>query len=73
MIADSSQVNSLYHSLAVLLPDGRMVAAGSDPDQSPLATSCPDEPSANSVGDNKSGIILDTYSPPYLFKSETGY
>ncbi|MGC2570732.1 MAG: hypothetical protein WA364_04400, partial [Candidatus Nitrosopolaris sp.] len=68
MIADSSQIERLYHSLAVLLPDGRVVAAGSDPDQAPLATSCPDKPSANSFGDNKSGIILDIYSPPYLFR-----
>jgi hypothetical protein len=48
-----SKVPSLYHSMAVLLPDGRVVVARG----SPLRDSS-----------NHDQLTAEFYSPPYLFK-----
>jgi hypothetical protein len=50
-------VNRLYHSTALLLPDGRVLSAGSG---QPPATGEPDQYNAQ------------TFSPPYLFKPQGG-
>jgi hypothetical protein len=52
-------VPRLYHSVALLLPDGRVVAAGGNP-----------EPGTHVEWDNDphEEMRLDVYSPPYLFK-----
>ena len=56
----SSKIPRLYHSVALLLPDGRVVAAGGNPAQ------------GNQVEWSKDPyneeMRLDVYSPPYLFK-----
>jgi hypothetical protein len=44
----------MYHSIALLLPDGRVITAGSNPE-------------ANNVAGGE--LRLELYHPPYLFKS----
>jgi len=58
-IGAASKVPRLYHSVALLLPDGRVVAAGGNP-----------EPGTHVEWDNDphEEMRLDVYSPPYLFK-----
>jgi hypothetical protein len=51
----SMQVLRMYHSVALLLPDGRVVTAGGG---RPPATNASDQPNAQ------------IYSPPYLFKPD---
>ena len=55
----ASTVPRLYHSTALLLPDGRVVAAGGNP-----------EGGAHVVWDQdpEEEMRLDVFSPPYLFK-----
>lgn len=57
-IGAPSKVARLYHSVAVLLPDGRVATAGGNP-----------EPGAHVEWDNDENeeMRLDVYSPPYLF------
>ena len=57
-IGAPSTVARLYHSVAVLLPDGRVAAAGGNP-----------EPGGHVEWDNDPNeeMRLDVYSPPYLF------
>jgi hypothetical protein len=50
----------LYHSVALLLPDGRVVAAGGNPP--PYGDQVAWEPQ-----DENEELRLDVYSPPYLF------
>ena len=50
----------LYHSVALLLPDGRVVAAGGNPP--PYGDQVAWEPQ-----DENEELQLDVYSPPYLF------
>ena len=59
IIGASSKVPRLYHSVALLLPDGRVVAAGGNPD-----------PGTHVEWNNDPNeeMRLDVYSPPYLFK-----
>lgn len=54
-----SQVPRLYHSTAVLLPDGRVVAAGGNPEGGAHVQW--DE-------DPEEEMRLELYSPPYLFR-----
>jgi hypothetical protein len=49
----SMQVPRLYHSTALLLPDGRVLSAGGG------------RPAATATTDNKNAEV---FSPPYLFK-----
>jgi len=56
----AATVSRLYHSTAVLLPDGRVVAAGGNPEGgSQVAWEPPDEDEE---------MRLEVFSPPYLFR-----
>jgi Domain of unknown function (DUF1929) len=56
----SASVPRLYHSVALLLPDGRVVAAGGNPYG---GQSVPWKPA-----DPQEEMRLEVFSPPYLFK-----
>lgn len=59
-IAATAQVPRLYHSIALLLPDGRVVAAGGNPDRGKQVGWEPPDPNEE--------LRLEVYNPPYLFK-----
>jgi len=56
----TASVARLYHSTAVLLPDGRVVAAGSNPEGGDSIAWEPPDPDEE--------MRLEVFSPPYLFK-----
>lgn len=58
--AAAATVARLYHSVALLLPDGRVVAAGGNPDKGSQVNWLPPDPLEE--------MRLELYSPPYLFK-----
>ena len=62
----TAQVPRLYHSTALLLPDGRVVAAGSNPEGGhSVAWGRPPDPDEE--------LRLEIFSPPYLFpRSQAG-
>lgn len=55
-----SKVARLYHSTALLLPDGRVVAAGGNPEGGHSVTWEPPDPEEE--------MQLEVFSPPYLFR-----
>src|SRR5215204_2521880 len=56
----AATVPRLYHSTAVLLPDGRIVAAGGNPEGGHSVTWEPPDPEEE--------LRLEVFSPPYLFR-----
>lgn len=56
----TAAVPRLYHSTALLLPDGRVVAAGGNPEGGKSVTWEPPDPEEE--------MRLEVFSPPYLFK-----
>jgi Domain of unknown function (DUF1929) len=56
----TAKVSRLYHSTALLLPDGRVVAAGGNPEGGKSVTWEPPDPEEE--------MRLEVFSPPYLFK-----
>jgi len=56
----AATIARLYHSVALVLPDGRVVAAGGNPDKGSQVNWLPPDPLEE--------MRLELYSPPYLFK-----
>jgi Domain of unknown function (DUF1929)/FG-GAP repeat len=59
-ITAPATVARLYHSVALLLPDGRVVSAGGNPNKGSQANWLPPDPLEE--------MRLEVFSPPYLFK-----
>ena len=59
-VTAAATVARLYHSVALLLPDGRVVAAGGNPDKGSQVAWLPPDPLEE--------MRLEIFSPPYLFK-----
>jgi hypothetical protein len=62
-ITAPATVARLYHSVALLLPDGRVVSAGGNPDKGSQVNWLPPDPLEE--------MRLEIFSPPYLFKKNT--
>jgi hypothetical protein len=62
-ITAPATVARLYHSVALLLPDGRVVSAGGNPDKGSQVPWLPP--------DRLEEMRLEIFSPPYLFKKNT--
>jgi hypothetical protein len=58
-LAATAQVERMYHSVALLLPDGKVVAASGNPDKGKVPDWSPDE---------NEELRLEIYSPPYIFQ-----
>lgn len=70
-IAASSTIPRLYHSIALLLPDGRVVAGGGNPQGGNQALwKTRDENGNWKAADPNEELRLDVYHPPYLFRGE---
>jgi hypothetical protein len=59
-IGATAAVPRMYHSIALLLPDGRVIAAGSNPQGGNQVAWLPPDPNEE--------LRMELYSPPYLFK-----
>ena len=62
-ITEPATVARLYHSVALLLPDGRVVAAGGNPDKGSDVDWLPPDPLEE--------MRIEVFSPPYLFRKPT--
>jgi hypothetical protein len=62
-ITAPATVARLYHSVALLLPDGRVVSAGGNPDKGSQVNWLPPDPLEE--------MRLEIFSPPYFFKKDT--
>jgi hypothetical protein len=62
-ITAPATVARLYHSVALLLPDGRVVSAGGNPDKGSQVNWLPP--------DLLEEMRLEIFSPPYMFKKNT--
>ncbi len=61
-LAAIAQIPRLYHSVALLLPDGKVIAAGGNPEQGKQVQWGP-------PADPNEELRMELYSPPYLFRS----
>ena len=59
-ICATATVSRKYHSIALLLPDGRVIVAGSNPAGGHQVPWLPPDPNEE--------LRMEVYSPPYLFK-----
>ena len=59
-MAATSQIARMYHSIALLLDDGRVVCASGNPDKGSQVAWEP--------ADHNEELHIEVYSPPYLFK-----
>jgi Domain of unknown function (DUF1929)/Concanavalin A-like lectin/glucanases superfamily len=59
LLAEAS-VTRMYHSVALLLPDGRVITASGNPAQGNQASWKPPDPNEE--------LKMEIYSPPYLFR-----
>jgi len=64
LIEQPASVIRLYHSIALLLPDGRVVTAGSNPKR------CNDGPNPTQYYPQNEEYRIEIYSPPYLFEDD---
>ncbi len=55
----TARIERMYHSVALLLPDGKVLAASGNPDKGKVPDWSPDE---------NEELRLEVYSPPYLFQ-----
>ncbi|MBZ5627991.1 MAG: DUF1929 domain-containing protein [Acidobacteriia bacterium] len=62
-ITAPATVARLYHSVALLLPDGRVVTAGGNPDKGSQVNWLPPDPLEE--------MRLEIFTPPYLFKKNS--
>jgi hypothetical protein len=62
-ITAAATIARLYHSVALLLPDGRVVSAGGNPDKGSQVNWLPP--------DLLEEMRLEIFSPPYLFKKNS--
>jgi hypothetical protein len=58
-ITAAAAIPRMYHSIALLLPDGRVVAAGGNPDRGTKVEWQPPDPNEE--------LRMEVFSPPYLF------
>jgi hypothetical protein len=58
----TARIARMYHSVALLLQDGRVVAAGGNPEKGRQASWLPPDPNEE--------LHLEVYSPPYLFRGQ---
>ena len=59
----SSTIARLYHSVSLLLLDGTLMVAGSNPNQQPVLTPIPNQ---NPSEDYATEFRVEIYTPPYL-------
>ena len=59
-ITAAASIPRMYHSIALLLPDGRIVSAGGNPDKGTQVNWVPPDPNEE--------LRMEIYSPPYMFK-----
>jgi Domain of unknown function (DUF1929) len=62
-ITSAATIARLYHSVALLLPDGRVVSAGGNPDKGSQVNWLPPDPLEE--------MRLEIFSPPYFFQKNT--
>ncbi len=60
-LAATARVERMYHSVALLLPDGKVIAASGNPDKGMVRDWSPD---------SNEELRLEIYSPPYIFQGE---
>ncbi|KAK2751419.1 hypothetical protein FQN55_000693 [Onygenales sp. PD_40] len=68
-IAGTSNIARMYHSVALLLLDGTVMIAGSNPVEQPILVANPDDPMQAFVTEFR----VEIYTPHYLLGDKVGY